>query len=215
MASRWMFARCLFSVERRLLHVADCTLPVQVAGAVSCIDASQALWERLTSGAGIGEALSNLLPRDQGIARQPRVDHTTVNQDTIVHGEPRAGPLYEPSPAAAAVSIAGTLGSSSSVSGACAAAARIAYTEQIANCCPSSPYSRGAAQRHMRRFIHPNRAEQRDKDRSKHAAQGEGQCVAAEAAPSRWCVTIALARNRAHSLDSRLRTKVQVSRLYY
>jgi hypothetical protein len=46
-----MFARCLFSVERRLLHVADCTLPVQAAGAVSCIDASQALWERLTSGA--------------------------------------------------------------------------------------------------------------------------------------------------------------------
>jgi hypothetical protein len=54
----------------------------------------------------------------------------------------------------------------------------------------------------MRRFIHPNRAEQRDQDRSKRAAQGEGQCVAAEAAPSRWCVTIALARNRAHSLDS-------------
>jgi hypothetical protein len=26
-------------------------LPVQAAGAVSCIDASQALWERLTSGA--------------------------------------------------------------------------------------------------------------------------------------------------------------------
>ena len=98
MASRWMFARCLFSVERRLLHVADCTLPVQAAGAVSCIDASQALWERLTSGAV--SAKRYLLPRDQDIARQPRVDRTTVNQDTVVHGEPRAGPLYEPSPAA-------------------------------------------------------------------------------------------------------------------